>query len=80
MERTERRVRIQPWSKVAWDAENGEAPVTNGARSESFNPMNLLGAIWPSSNSGTVILNVTDPVHMDATYRSDQKSAGIPSG
>ncbi|KAG7320909.1 hypothetical protein KOW79_015324 [Hemibagrus wyckioides] len=79
-ERMERRVRVQPWSKVAWDAENGEAPVTNGVRSESFNPMNLLGAIWPSSNSGTVILNVTDPVHMDATYRSDQKTAGIPSG
>lgn len=79
-ERMERRVRVQPWSKVAWDTENGVAPATNGARSESFNPMNLLGAIWPSKNSGTVILNVTDPLHMDATYRSDQKTAGNPSG
>ncbi|XP_060747542.1 pyroglutamylated RF-amide peptide receptor [Tachysurus vachellii] len=76
---TERRVRVQPWSKVAWDTENGVALVTNGTRSESFNPMNLLGSICPSHNSGTVILNVTDPVHMDATYRSDQKTAGITS-
>lgn len=75
-ERTERRFRLQPWKKVAWDTENGVASVTNGARSESFNPMNLLGAIWPSTNSGTVILNVTDPLHMDAAYRSDQKTAG----
>ncbi|XP_046723128.1 pyroglutamylated RF-amide peptide receptor isoform X1 [Silurus meridionalis] len=79
-ERTERRVRVQPWSKVAWEMDNGVAPVTNGARSEYFNPMNLLGAIWPSNNSSTVILNVTDPLHIDATYRSDQKTAGIPSG
>ncbi|GAA6074771.1 pyroglutamylated RF-amide peptide receptor [Tachysurus ichikawai] len=80
MERMERRVRVQPWSKVAWDTENGVALVTNGTRTESFNPMNLLGSIWPSHNSGTVILNVTDPVHMDATYRSDQKTAEITSG
>ncbi|XP_053505339.1 pyroglutamylated RF-amide peptide receptor [Ictalurus furcatus] len=76
-EKMERRAGVQPWSKVAWDTENSVAPVTNGARSKSFNPMILLGAIWPSNNSGTVILNVTDPVHMDATY---QKTVGIPSG
>lgn len=81
-ERMERRVRVQPWSKVAWETENNVAPGPNGARSiqESFNPINLLAAIWPSKNTGTVILNVTDPLNMDATYRSDQKTTANPSG
>lgn len=79
-ERMERRVRVHPWRKVAWNTENGVAPVTNGGRSKSFNLRNLLGAIWPNNNSSTVILNVTDPLHMDATDRSDQKTVGIPSG
>lgn len=75
--RMERRFLAQPRSRVAWDTETGMVPVTNRARSEPFNPMNLLGAIWPSKNSGTVILNVVDPLHMDATYRLDQKMVGI---
>ncbi|XP_060792600.1 pyroglutamylated RF-amide peptide receptor [Neoarius graeffei] len=79
-ERMERRVRVHPWRKVAWNTENGVAPVTNGGRSKSFNLRNLLVAIWPNNNSSTVILNVTDPLHMDATDRSDQKTVGIPSG
>ncbi|TSK72047.1 Pyroglutamylated RFamide peptide receptor [Bagarius yarrelli] len=79
IKRLESRVRIQPWSKVAWDTENAVASVTNGARSESSNPINLLGTIWPSNTSGTVILNVTDPLHMDATYRSGQRTAGNAS-
>lgn len=80
MHRMERRVRVQPWSKVAWDTENGVALVANEERSKSFTPMNLLGAIWPSNSSGTVILNVTDPLHMDATDRLDHKIAGTQSG
>ncbi|XP_062867818.1 pyroglutamylated RF-amide peptide receptor [Trichomycterus rosablanca] len=62
-QRTESRVRAQPWSKTAWEAQNadnGVAPESNEARSKSFTLMNLFSAIWPSRNSGTVILNVTD--------------------
>lgn len=73
-ERMERRVAVQPWSKRAWETENCVVPEANAARTKSFKPVTLLGAIWPSNSSGTVILNVVDPLPVDVTYRSDQKS------
>ncbi|XP_072518385.1 pyroglutamylated RF-amide peptide receptor [Salminus brasiliensis] len=75
-ERTERRAGLQPWSKVAWEAQPNGMAEPDRPTSQSFPHINLFSAIRTNKSSATVILSVTDPPHTDSTFDSEQPTAG----